>query len=74
LPENLIKTNPRPGCLGSQTLQTVGAPPGGAGPPGGGETDVPQLAAQETAGTLLVPFQEPRNPKLVLAPAPRLPL
>ena len=30
--------------------------------------------AQETVGTLFVPFDDPRKPKVVLAPAPRLPL
>lgn len=33
-----------------------------------------QLAVQVTAGTVLVPVHEPRNPKLVLAAAARLPL
>lgn len=33
-----------------------------------------QLAVQVTAGTPFVPFHEPRKPKVVLAPAARLPL
>jgi hypothetical protein len=32
------------------------------------------LAEQDSGGTLFVPFQEPRPPKLVLAPAAMLPL
>ena len=33
-----------------------------------------QLAVQVSAGALLVPFQVPRNPNWVLAPAPSAPL
>lgn len=33
-----------------------------------------QLAVQDSVGTLLPPFHDPRNPKVVPAPAPRLPL
>jgi hypothetical protein len=35
--------------------------------------ELPPLAVQVRLGTLLVPFQEPRPPKLVLAPAATLP-
>lgn len=44
---------------------------------GGGQcaaTRAGQLAVQLTAGALLLPFHEPRNPKDVLAPAPSRPL
>jgi len=42
--------------------------------PGAPRAELNQLAVQVTAGTLFVPCHDPRNPKLVLAPAPRLPL
>lgn len=33
-----------------------------------------QLAVQDTVGTPLVAFHDPRKPNVVLAPTPRLPL
>lgn len=58
---------PRPGCR-SQGVAGPGYPV-----PGLLLRQV-QLATQETAGTLLTPFHDPMNPKVVLAPAFRLPL
>ncbi len=64
--------HPRPSTVGGAMSHLTVAGRAHAAP--GPHCSPGQLAVQDSVGTLLPPFHDPRNPKVVPAPAPRLPL